>query len=314
MFGDYNMSNTKSASLTHLGPDRLNKAEISREFQLIKEQLEREFKDNPNKKAELLQTLDALSEFELGRFLIKNKSLSGYWTWYVICGFNDYLITSPVEKYLIEKAPTILATRQRFEIFQSLLRQYIKSNNVVCSLPCGVMADLLTLNLSEEINRVHFVGIDLDAAVFDLAKSLAKQRKVQASCEFFQQDAWSLNFKDKFDLITTNGLNIYEKDDNKVVALYKGMWTALKSQGRLICSALTPPPTMTTDCEWDMDKINQDDLEASMTIFKNILGVTWSSFRSSTKTCAQLREAGFDNIEIYWDRQKMFPTFLAGKR
>src|SRR5580700_6394450 len=128
------MSETRavSTSLTHLGPDKLSKADISHEFRLIKERLENEFKDNLAKKTELLQTLDALSEFELGRFLIKNKSLSGYWTWYVIFGFNNHSIISPVEKYLIERAPAILATRQRFAIFQSLLTQYIASNSVVC--------------------------------------------------------------------------------------------------------------------------------------------------------------------------------------
>src|SRR5436190_10605686 len=131
---------TASASLTHLGSDKLSKADISHEFQSIKERLENEFKDSPDKKAVLLKTFDALSEFELGRFLIKNKSLSGYWTWYVILGFNNHSITSPVEKYLIERAPAILATRQRFAIFQSLLAQYIQSHSVVCSLPCGMMA------------------------------------------------------------------------------------------------------------------------------------------------------------------------------
>jgi SAM-dependent methyltransferase len=177
-----------------------------------------------------------------------------------------------------------------------------------------MMADLLTLNIPGKINEVRFVGIDLDATVFDLAKALAKQLKVRASCEFFQQDAWDLNVKEKFDLITTNGLNIYEKDDSRVVALYRGMWNALKNQGRLICSALTPPPILTAECEWDMHKINKNDLETSMAIFKIILGATWSNFRSSAKTCEQLREAGFDNIEIYWDQQKMFPTFLAQKQ
>lgn len=308
------MSQARAVSLTHLGPDKLSKADISREFQLIRERLLNEFRDAPDKRAELLNTLDALSEFELGRFLIKNKSLSGYWTWYVILGFNDHVVTSPVEKYLIEKAPAILATRQRFSIFQSLLTRYIQSHSVVCSLPCGMMADLLTLELPGEVGEVRFVGIDLDATVFDLAKALAEQLKVRASCEFFQQDAWNLEATEKFDLITTNGLNIYENDDSKVVALYRGMWNALKNQGRLICSALTPPPTMTANCEWDMDKIDKNDLAASMAIFKVILGATWSNFRSSAKTCEQLREAGFDNIEIYWDQQRMFPTFLAQKQ
>lgn len=307
------MTRSINVSLTHSGPDKLSKAEISNELRQIKERLEAEFKDNPSKMTELLQTLDALSEFELGRFLIKNKSLSGYWTWYVILGFNNYSITSSLEKFLVERAPAILATRERFAIFQSLLTKHIQSNSVVCSLPCGMMADLLTLNLPGGVNEVRFVGIDLDAAVFDLAKSLAKQLNVNARCEFFQKDAWNLNIKNEFNLITTNGLNLYEKDDSKVVSLYRGMYRALKNQGYLICSALTPPPAMTSACEWNMDNIDKKDLEATAVIFKIILQATWSNFRSSEKTSEQLREAGFDKIDIYWDRQKMFPTFLAQK-
>lgn len=300
-------------SLTHSGSDKLSKEEIADELHLIKARLEAEFADNPNKLTQVLETVEALSEFELGRFLIKNKSLSGYWTWYVILGFNNHSISSPIEKYLVEKAPAILATRERFTIFQTLLSKYIKSNSVVCSLPCGLMVDLLTLKLPQEVKEVRFVGIDLDAVVFDLAKNLAKELRVQTHCEFFHKDAWNLNIQNQFDLITSNGLNIYESDDSKVVSLYRGMYDALKNQGHLICSALTPPPTATTVSEWNMDKINKKDLETATTIFKTILQATWSNFRSSDKTCEQLREAGFTNIEIYWDTQRMFPTFLAQK-
>lgn len=303
----------KITSLTHSGTDKLSKQEIATELNQIKERLSAEFNGNPDKLNQLLETLDALSEFELGRFLIKNKSLSGYWTWYVIQGFNNSSISSPIEKYLVEKAPAILATRERFNIFQTLLSKHIKSNSVVCSLPCGMMADLLTLQLPQGVTEVRFVGIDLDAAVFDLARELAKELKVQTHCEFFHKDAWNLNIHNQFDLITSNGLNLYESDDNKVVALYRGIFNALKNQGYFICSALTSPPTPTTVSEWDMDRINKADLETSATIFKTILQATWSNFRSSEKTCDQLHEAGFNNVEIFWDTQKMFPTFLAHK-
>lgn len=230
------------ASLTHSGVDSLSKEEITGEFNQIKERLTKEFRNDSTKLAFLLDTLEELSKFELGRFLIKNKSLSGYWTWYIILGFKNYPITSPLERFLVEKAPTILATQQRFVIFQSLLTQHIQSHSVVCSLPCGMMADLLTLNLPEHVSEIRLVGIDLDAAVFDLAKALAKQLNVRNKYEFFKKDAWDLNIEKEFDIITSNGLNIYEKDDSKVVALYRGMYRALKDHGHLICSALTPPP------------------------------------------------------------------------
>ncbi len=301
-------------SLTHFGSDKLSKADIATELDLIKKRLSAEFESDQEQLKKLNQTLNELSEFELGRFLIKNKSLSGYWTWYIILGFNNDSIKSPLEKFIVERAPTILATQQRFAIFQSLLMKHIQSNSVVCSLPCGMMADLLTLNLSGEIAEVRFVGIDLDKAVFDLAKGLAAQLNVRTHCEFFQKDAWDLGIENEFDVIASNGLNIYEKDDSKVVTFYKGMYRALKANGYLICSALTPPPTIESECEWDIEQINKDDLITFTTIFKTILRATWFNFRSSAKTCDQLKEAGFDNIEIHWDKQKMFPTFLARKK
>lgn len=309
------MSQTRliSKSLTHTGTDKLTKADIANEFGQIKDRLSANFSSEPAKLTALLNTLDELAEFELGRFLIKHKSISGYWTWYIILGFKNTTITSPVEKHLLEKAPIILATQQRFAIFKSLLEQHIQSNSVVCSIPCGMMADLFTLDIPGEIRDVRFVGIDLDTAVFDLAKSLAQQLNVRNRYEFYSKDAWELDIENQFDIVTSNGLNIYEKDDSKVVSLYKGIHRALKNNGRFICSALTPPPVMTTNCEWDMSQVNMDDLATSAMIMKTILNATFSNFRSSELTCAQLQEAGFDNIEIHWDKQKMFPTFLAQK-
>ena len=307
------MTRPSGFSLTHTGSDKLTKEDIAREFGQIKERLTVEFKSESEKLASLLLTLEEFSQFELGRFLIKNKSLSGYWTWYIILGFRNNAITSPVEKFFVEQAPAVLATQHRFAIFQSLLIKHIKSNSVVCSLPCGMMADLLTLTLPKNVKEVRFVGIDLDSTVFELAKALAKQLNVRNSYEFFKKDAWDLNIENELDIITSNGLNIYEKDDSKVVALYKGMYRALKTNGHLICSALTPPPMMTTNCEWDMEQINKEDLATAGALMKTILQATWSNFRSSEKTCEQLREAGFENIEIVWDKQKMFPTFSAQK-
>lgn len=107
-------------SLTHTGSDILAQEDISREFDEIKARLSLQFKSDAQKLSSLLKTLEELSKFELGRFLIKNKSLSGYWTWYIILGFKNNTITSPVERFFVEQAPAVLATQQRFAIFQSL--------------------------------------------------------------------------------------------------------------------------------------------------------------------------------------------------
>lgn len=304
----------RSKSHTHSGSEKPSKSEISEQMETIKARLSQEFNSEPEKLATLLKMLSDLSEFELGRFLIKNKgALSGYWTWYCILGFNASQIKSPLERFLLEKAPAILATRERFSIFQTLLLKNIHTNSVVCSLPCGMMADLLGLKLPGSVGELRFVGIDLDATVFQLAQGLAKELGCTVPCTFFQKNAWELEFKNEFDLITTNGLNIYEKDDSRVVALYRGLYQALKAGGKLICSALTPPPQATEQCEWDFSRIDKSNLEVSATLFRAVLQATWSNFRTSEKTCVQLAEAGFEKIEIYWDSRKMFPTFCAQK-
>ncbi len=301
-------------SLTHTGPDKLTRAQIAEEIKQIQQRLSKQFESDPEKRNDLLKMLDELADFELGRFFIKNKgALSAYWTWYAILGFNNSATTSPLERFILEKAPIALATQERFSIFQTLLTKHIQSNSVVCSVPCGMMADLLTLNLPEQIKEVRFIGIDIDNTVFSLAKDLAKQMQSRFHCEFFKKDAWNLNMENTFDIITTHGLNIYEKDDSRIVALYRGLHNALKAHGKLICSALTPPPIINNESEWDFSKISQADLISSSLLFKTILEATWSNFHTSEKTCSQLKEAGFEDIEIHWDSRKMFPTFCAQK-
>ncbi|MDR3491738.1 MAG: SAM-dependent methyltransferase, partial [Gammaproteobacteria bacterium] len=108
-------------------------------------------------------------------------------------------------------------------------------------------------------------------------------------------------------------LNIYEKDDTRVVALYRGLYNALKVNGTLICSALSTPPSADAQTEWDMSKIDQPNLQTAGALFRTVLEATWANFRSSEKTCAQLKEAGFEDVEIHWDSQRIFPTFTARK-
>lgn len=52
-----------------------------------------------------------------------------------------------------------------------------------------------------------------------------------------------LDKRETFHLIASNGLNIYEPEDDRVIQLYRGFHDALKPGGVLITSALTPPPT-----------------------------------------------------------------------
>ena len=257
--------------------------------------------------------MEQLSEFELGRFLIKNNGgVSGFWTYYIILGFKESKLTNPLEDFIVNKAPTVLATQQRFAIFQNLLRESIKSNSVVCSIPCGLMQDLQTLEIPSDVTGVRFIGIDLDQATMDLAKEFAKKLAVRHLCEFFQQNAWNLQeFQGQFDIITSSGLNIYEADDKKVVELYKGFYKALRPGGKLIGSALSYPPSAPEKTEWNMAQIDARNLMLQKMLFSDILQATWNHFRTSSESIQQLEAVGFTDIEIHWDTAKIFYTFEA---
>lgn len=295
-------------SLTHETSDKIALEDIFSECQIISQRLSQDGSIDEPTKEQLLTYLKQLTEFELGRFFIKNQgALSGHWTYYIILGFTESPSLHPLEEAIITTAPSVLATRQRFHIFQSLLQKNIQSNTVTCSIPCGVMADLLTLDLPETVNNVRFVGIDLDQISLDLAQEMAKTKGKNQFCRFFRENAWDLaaNHPAEFDVITTNGLNIYEADDDKVTDLYSTLCTALKPGGKLIGSALSLPQ------EWDMSKINVDDLNLQRAIFKHILQATWSHFRSVEQTTQQLKTAGFESVEIHWDDAHMFYSFEA---
>lgn len=302
------MSAVLTPSHTHNTTDKLTKLQIEEKLTAIQARLTETFSSEPEKLDALLTLLDELNEFEWGRFLIQNQgALSGYWTWYVILGFRNEKALHPRERIMLEQIPVILATRERFDIFQQLLLQHIQSNSVVCSVPCGMMSDLLSLDIPGTVSDVRFVGIDLDETVFGLAQDLAQQLKNPFNCTFFKEDAFSLpsTYREAFDIITTNGLNIYEKDDDRVVAFYRGLLQALKVGGKLICSALTPPN------EWDNTKIPTADLQLSREIFGAVLGASWANFRPAKKTIEQLEAAGFENVEMYGDARQMFPSFCA---
>jgi len=129
-----------------------------------------------------------------------------------------------------------------------------------------------------------------------------------------QGDAWKMTFKNEFDLISSNGLNIYEPDDERVTQLYQAFYNALKPGGKLVTSFLTPPPTLSNSCEWDMAAINQADLLKQKIIFVDILEAKWQCFRTSTQTQLRLESVGFEQIEFIYDKARLFPTVIAYKK
>ena len=265
---------------------------------------------------ELIELADELSKSELGRFLIKNCGFNGYWTDIVVTYPDDNhsnIKFSLLDKTILEKFPVVLATQERFRIFRDTLQKLVEDRIIMASIPYGLMRDLLQLNYST-IKNFKLVGIDLDPDSIKKAKVLAKEYGLLSKCEFKQLNAWNLNDKDQVDVITSNGLNIYEPNEARNISLFKNLYSYLKPGGILITSFLTHPPSTGKDCEWDLSKINEKYLIMQRNIYMVILQVKFQCYCSSDSIKVQMKKAGFDQIKIIYDKARIFPTVIASKK
>jgi 2-polyprenyl-3-methyl-5-hydroxy-6-metoxy-1,4-benzoquinol methylase len=167
------------------------------------------------------------------------------------------------------------------------------------------MDDLLTLDYST-IANVELTAIDLNPDTLVAAKENHHRLRTPVEVNFEQRDAWRLESNERWDLLTSNGLNIYVQDDKQCTDFYRNVATALRPGGYFIISFITPPD------QW-MPKDLQD-LEFQRFLFSKVVPVKWSCFRSEEKTREQLGDAGFEVLTIRYDSQRMFPAIVARKR
>jgi SAM-dependent methyltransferase len=211
-----------------------------------------------------------------------------------------------LERFILEESPLMLATQERFLIFLNENQKHIKEGASLSCLPCGKMGELLYLDYSS-INNIQLTGFDIDENAILDAKTLATEKGLIKHTSFQCKNAWSISEKNAFDLISCNGLNIYEPSDDTVTKLYALLFDALLPGGRLVTSFITPPD------EWLLDKINAKHAKKEKLIFADILQSKWRSYRSEDKTKEQLREAGFSDITFIYDKAHIFPTVTAVK-
>ncbi|MFI4957477.1 MAG: SAM-dependent methyltransferase, partial [Gammaproteobacteria bacterium] len=261
-----------------------------------------------------LTLLQNLSQFEFGRFLLQHQGVNGYWTHYMLTHpWHPNKTLATLEDFLLNRAPTLLATQQRFKIFLKENQTQVKPDANLACIPCGMMGELLYLDF-QNTNAIKLTGIDYDQEALQLSAWLAKERNISASLNLIQRDAWHLDMENTFDLISSNGLNVYEQDNNKVEALYQQFYNSLKPGGKLVTSFLTYPPGMNDHCEWNMPRVNKDDLLIQKIIFVDIMQAKFQCYRTSRQTKAQLESVGFTDIQLIPDDANIFPTVVAHKR
>jgi SAM-dependent methyltransferase len=259
--------------------------------------------------------LNELTSFEFGRFLLEHGGLNGYWTHEVVTYGTPDEIARPragLELRLLEQLPAVIATRERFAIFRKQLQERLTSGFTAASVPCGLMGELLLLDYSGHPD-LKLIGIDLDQHALDGAQMLAQTRQLADRLTLRQGDAWSTGLKGEVDLLASNGLNIYEPDNERVIALYRSFHDALKPGGTLVTSFLTPPPMLSPDSPWDMSALDPAALAFQHLLFTRVIEAKWNVFRTHAQATAQLEEAGFTGVEFIDDRARLFPTVIARK-
>lgn len=259
---------------------------------------------------DMLRLVDQLAAFDLGQFLLANKGLNGYWTAYIILYGKNQKNMSPLEHWFINKAPGTLATQERFGIFQKEILKRLRPNMSIASLPCGLMEDFLSLP-SNCLKNINITGIDLDDESLTSAQAIALERGF-SGCKFIKRDAWCLNISESFDLITSNGLNIYEPNTERLISFYQEIAKALRANGLFITSYLAHPDDEVRPPA--QSSIDIQDALKQRAIFRDIIEAKWQCFQTEHTVRMQLQEAGFIVEEIIYDTQSLFPTVIAQKK
>ncbi|WP_051555215.1 class I SAM-dependent methyltransferase [Legionella fairfieldensis] len=257
---------------------------------------------------ETLSLVDQLAAFELGQFLLENKGLNGYWTAYIIMYGKNKQHLTPLEYWLLNEAPGILATQERFRIFQRAILNYLKPGMHIASLPCGLMEDYLSLP-SDCLKNIDITGIDLDEHSLKLAQKTALDRNL--TCQVLKRDAWCLGLTETFDLITSNGLNIYEPNPEKLIRFYQEIANALRPEGILITSYLSHPDDKAKPPA--QKKIKLQDGLRQKAIFQDIVQAKWQCYQTQEAVNMQFQAAGLFIKDIIYDTQCLFPTIIAQK-
>lgn len=292
--------------------DNYDKKELENKVIEIKNRLKLTKQFNSNLSlSRLFELLDGLQEFALGRFLIMNGGINGYWTDYVINFPREQINSLSVVEKIILNSYVMLATYNRHQIFKKENQKSVVDNAVLAAIPSGVMSELLDLDFSA-VKKCNIFAIDLDknahldsknkySTLFD---SLSIQQKIE--------DALLINYDEQFDLISSNGLTIYIEDDEVVKKVFHNFYRALKPGAKLVTSYLTYPQIYDNKTEQayliDLDKLNYE-----IAIMVDILQVKWSSYRTTEQMLLLLRDAGFRNIRIIPDDKNIFPTVVAFK-
>ena len=104
----------------------------------------------------------------------------------------------------------------------------------LASLPCGLMDDLLGLEVPDGMDGLRYTGIDIDRESLIFTENNARARGCRIALDLRQADVMQMPTHPEFDLVTSNGLNIYLQSDEECVAFYRQTAGLLNPGGHLL--------------------------------------------------------------------------------
>jgi SAM-dependent methyltransferase len=259
-----------------------------------------------------LSLFNQLCEFEYGRWLLINRGLNAYWTYYMIFYEELNVKLHPLESIMIEKSPGVVAGRERSIRDRKIIQNLVKNNMTLASVPCGYMNDLLRLEL-KYTNGVKLVGVDLDPKAIEYAKENAKKFNKEAISSFYLRDAWALNFENEFDIIHSSGLNIFVQREADLISLYSSFYKAIKPGGFLLTTSNMPPMDDNNKLFWNISEAEFGEMPMQGILYSEIIQVRQGLFCTEKQIINQLTSAGFTHVDVDYDSRKMFLSFIARK-
>ncbi|MCY4177925.1 MAG: class I SAM-dependent methyltransferase [Endozoicomonadaceae bacterium] len=268
-------------------------------------------KDNP----QLVHLFEQLQTSSMGRFLIRNRGLNAYWTDIIV----NFPHLSPLQQEIITDFdcqilgyfPIVNATQQRFSLFKKEIAACLTQKMDILSAPAGLLPEFRTQDYTHK--DITITALDIDATLEQLLKQYLKGTALEKKYQFCLQDVFHFSTHNQYDLVVSNGLNIYISDHQKVQQLYQIFFNTLKAGGKLITSFLTPPPTIDANSPWQMESIPPLWLQQQKQLFIDILDANWNCYMDESTFTNILKKTGFNDIKIHWDNNKIFPTVTACK-
>ena len=208
--------------------------------------------------------------------------------------------------------PVFNATQQRFQIFKQEVSKFINDNINILSAPSGLMPELECQGFNK-YSGVKITALDLDAKLQNMLSDKYKGTEFHGLYNLVLEDVYNISYDNEFDLVVSNGLNIYIPGYKDVEKLYRLFYSSLNTGGKLITSFLTPPPIFDTSSPWDLKFLDDDKLKLQKNVFIDVLNITWNCYMSEKTFIKLLEDVGFCNISIIWDKCKIFPTVICYK-